>query len=80
MRASFFSSNGQQEGLDISVTVVPPVSSVPSQGRQPPEIGAQTDEVTGFEAEGVAVDEKSSDSRRSDHGVDDRRPICEDGR
>ena len=46
--------------------MVPPVSSVPSQGRQPPGAGApvpawralQTDEVTGFRAEGVASDEK----------------------
>ena len=45
---------------------MPPVSSVPSQGRQPLEAGApvpawralQTNEVTGFRAEGVAVDEK----------------------
>ena len=35
-----FSSDGQQEGLDISVTVVPPVASVPSQGRQPREAEA----------------------------------------
>ena len=55
MRA-FFLSDGQQEGLDTSATVLPPVSSVPSQGRQPPEAGApvpawralQTDEVTVF--------------------------------
>ena len=46
--------------------MVPLASSVPSQERQPPEAGAsvpawralQTDEVTGFRAEGVAVDEK----------------------
>ena len=46
--------------------MVPPVSWVPSQGRQPSEAGApvpawgalQTGEVTGFWAEGVAVDEK----------------------
>ena len=51
-----FSNDGQQEGLVISTTVMPPVSSVPSQGRQPPEAGApvpawralQTSEVTGF--------------------------------
>ena len=62
------SSDGQQEGLDISTTVVPPVSSVPSQGRQPLKAGAPvqawralpTDEVTGFWAEGVAVDEKEN--------------------
>ena len=61
-----FSSVRQQEGLDISATVVPPVSSVPSQGRQPPEAGApilacrvlQIDEVNDFWAESVAVDEK----------------------
>ena len=61
-----FSSDGKQEGLDISPTVVPPMSSVPSQGRQPPEAGApvqawralRTDEVARFRAEGVAVDEK----------------------
>ena len=61
-----FSSDGQQKGLGISATVVPPVPSVPSQGRQPPEAGApdsawralQTDEVTVFRAEGVAFDEK----------------------
>ena len=49
--------------------MVPPVSSVPSQGRRPPESGApvtawralQTGEVTGFRAEGVAVDEKEKD-------------------
>ena len=34
-----FLSDGQQEGLDISATVVPPVSWMPSQGRQPPEAG-----------------------------------------
>ena len=33
------SSNGQQEG-DISASVPLPMSSVPSQGRQPPEAGA----------------------------------------
>ena len=46
--------------------MTPSVSSVPSQGRQPPEAGApvsawralQTDEVTWFRAEGVSVDEK----------------------
>ena len=61
-----FSSDGQQEGLNISATVVPAVSSVPSQGQQPPEAGApvpawralQINEVTGFRAEGVAIDEK----------------------
>ena len=61
-----FSSERQQEGLDISTTVVPSVSSEPSPGRQPLEAGApepawralQTNEVTGFRAEGVAVDEK----------------------
>ena len=45
---------------------MPPVSSVPSQGRQPLEAEApvpawcalQADEVTGFRAEGVAIDEK----------------------
>ena len=65
-----FSSDGQQEGLDIRATVVPPVSSVPSQGRQPPEAveplpawrTVQTDEVTGFRAEGMAVDEKEKGS------------------
>ena len=63
-----FWSDGQQEGLDISATVVPPVSSVPSQGRQPPRVGApapawralQTKEAIGFRAEGVAVDEKET--------------------
>ena len=57
---------GQQEGLDISATVMPPASSVPSQGQQPPEVGAsvpawralQIDEVTRFWAEGEVVDEK----------------------
>ena len=66
LRPRASSSDGQQEGLDISATVVPPMSSVPSQGRQPPEAGArvpawralQTDEVTRFRAEGVADDEK----------------------
>ena len=61
-----FSSDGQQEVLEISITEVPPVSSVPSQGRQSPEAGApvpawralQTDAATGFRAEGVTVDEK----------------------
>ena len=44
---------------------MPPVSSVPFQGRQPPEAGVpvpawralQTDVATRFRAEGVAVDE-----------------------
>ena len=61
-----FTSDRQQEGLDVSATLVPPLSSVPSQGRQPPGAGApvsawrtlQTDDVTGFRAEGMAVDEK----------------------
>ena len=65
MRA-VFSSDGRQEGLDISTTVVPPVSSVPSQGQQPLEAWApvpawyalQTIEVTGCRAKGVAVDVK----------------------
>ena len=35
-----FSSDEQQEGLDVSATVVSPVSLVLSQGRQPPESGA----------------------------------------
>ena len=54
------------EGLDISATVVPPVSSVPFQGRQPSKArgpvpawrALQTNEVTGFRAESVAVDKK----------------------
>ena len=58
--------DSQREGLDISAAVVPPVASVPFQGRQPPQAGApvpawralQTGEVTRFRAEGVAVDEK----------------------
>ena len=61
-----FPSDGQHEGLNISATVMRPVSSLPSQGRKPSEAGApvpawrtlQTDEVTGFGAEGVVVDEK----------------------
>ena len=61
-----FSNVGQQEGLDIRATVMPPVSSVPFQGRQPSEAGAsvpawralQIDEVTRFRAEGEVVDEK----------------------
>ena len=64
---AFFWSNGQQEGLDISTTVEPPASSVPSQGRQPSEAevlvpawrALQTNEVTGFRVEGVAIDEKN---------------------
>ena len=60
-----FSSDEQQKGLDISTTVVPPVSSVPSQGRQPLEAGTpvpawrslQTNDVSGFRAEGVADEE-----------------------
>ena len=61
-----FSSDGQQESLDISATMVPPVLSVPSQGRQPPETevpvpawcALQTDEDIGFWAKSAAVDEK----------------------
>ena len=61
-----FSGDGQKEGLDISTTVGPPVSSVPSQRRPPLKAGApapawralQTNEVTRFRAEVVAVDEK----------------------
>ena len=61
-----FSSDLQQEGLDISATMVPLVSWGPSQGRHPPEArvlvpawrALQTDEVTGFRAECVSVDEK----------------------
>ena len=61
-----FSSDGQQEGLDISTPVVPPVSSVPSQGRQPPEAEApvpswraqQSDEITGFRAERLSGQNK----------------------
>ena len=49
-----FSSDGQQEDLYINTTMVPPVSSVSSRGRQPLEAGApvpawhalQTNEVT----------------------------------
>ena len=60
-----FSSDSQQEGLDISVPIVPTVSSVPSQKKQPPEAEApvparhalQTGEITEFWADGVAVDE-----------------------
>ena len=65
MRAVYFSDK-QREGLDISARVVRPVSSVPSQSREPPGAGTPvpawralpTDEVTGFRAEGVAIDEK----------------------
>ena len=61
-----YSSDGQREALGISPTRVQPVLSVPSEGRQRLEAGVpvpawralQTDEVTGFRAEGVAVDEK----------------------
>ena len=59
-------SDGQQEGLDISAIVMPPVSSVPSQGRQSLEPEAlvpawralQAGDIAGFRAEDVAVDEK----------------------
>ena len=65
-RARRFSSDGQQEDLDISTTVMSPVPSVLSQRRQPPEAGVpfsawrvlQTDDVIRFRAEGVAFDEK----------------------
>ena len=59
-----FSSDGQQEGQDNIATVAPPVLSVFSQGRQPPEApipawrALRTGEVTGFRAEYVTVDEE----------------------
>ena len=41
-----FSSDGQQGGLGITTTVVPPVLSVPSQGQQPLEAGAPVFDVS----------------------------------
>ena len=61
------STDGQQEGLVISVNVVPPVSLVPSQKRKTASSGRGarssgvcllTGEATGFRAQGVAVNEK----------------------
>ena len=60
------SIDGQQESLNISATMVPPMTSVPSQGQQPPGAEApvpawralQTDEVTGFWPKDVTVEQK----------------------
>ena len=84
---ALFSSDRQQEGLNISSTVVPPVSAVPFQGRQPPEAGApivawhalQTNDITRFRAEGMAVDEKQkcclADSPVPRHAVESVFPM-----